>query len=106
MAGRLTMLQDGYAVLSTDGPGEYDIAFEAFAGVAPRTLTPGTVAYIGTGGPLPEGADAGLPAGRLLGSLRGAGCAARLGAQQAWRVALVCPLAAHQAFLKIWGPGR
>ncbi|KAL4436361.1 hypothetical protein ABPG77_009923 [Micractinium sp. CCAP 211/92] len=51
-------IKDGYAVLCTDGPGEYDIAFEAFAGVAPRTLTPGTVAYIGTGGPLPEGADA------------------------------------------------
>lgn len=56
--------QDGYAVLSTDGPGEYDVAFEAFAGVAPRTLAPGTVAYIGTGGPLPEGADAGLCSSR------------------------------------------
>lgn len=51
--------QDGYAVLSSDGPGEYDVAFEAFAGVAPASLSPGTVAYIGTGGPLPEGADAG-----------------------------------------------
>ncbi|KAI7845411.1 hypothetical protein COHA_001116 [Chlorella ohadii] len=50
--------QDGYAVLSSDGPGEYDVAFEAFAGVAPQTLQPSTVAYIGTGGPLPEGADA------------------------------------------------
>ena len=52
-------MQDGYAVLSSDGPGEYEVAFEAFAGAAPRTLQPGTVAYIGTGGPLPEGADAG-----------------------------------------------
>jgi gephyrin len=51
-------VQDGYAVVSSDGPGEYDVAFEAFAGVAPRTLAPGAVAYIGTGGPLPEGADA------------------------------------------------
>lgn len=32
---------------------------QAFAGVAPQVLQPGTVAYIGTGGPLPEGADAG-----------------------------------------------
>lgn len=45
-------LQDGYAVASSDGPGEYEIAFEAFAGVAPRTLSPGTVAYIGTGAQL------------------------------------------------------
>ena len=52
------LLQDGYAVVASDGPGEYDVAFEAFAGVAPRTLAPGAVAYIGTGGPLPEGADA------------------------------------------------
>lgn len=34
------------------------MAFEAFAGAEPETLPPGTVAYIGTGGPLPEGADA------------------------------------------------
>ncbi|PSC71843.1 Molybdopterin biosynthesis CNX1 [Micractinium conductrix] len=51
-------IKDGYAVLSSDGPGEYEVAFEAFAGAAPRALQPGTVAYIGTGGPLPEGADA------------------------------------------------
>lgn len=109
-------MQDGYAAVSSDGPGEYEVAFEvrrctrwrrrigtfvaamhgglllfqsvadgapcmpmrarshawhdpqpaqshprpqAFAGVAPQTLQPGTVAYIGTGGPVPEGADAG-----------------------------------------------
>lgn len=63
-----SIVQDGYAVLSTDGPGEYDVAFEAFAGVAPRTLSPGTVAYIGTGGPLPEGADAGLHQGSFDGT--------------------------------------
>ena len=45
-------LQDGYAVLSSDGPGEYEVGFEAYAGAPPRTLTPGTVAYIGTGAPL------------------------------------------------------
>ena len=50
--------QDGYAALSSDGPGEYTVAFEAFAGMAPQQLQPGTVAYIGTGGPLPEGSDA------------------------------------------------
>jgi gephyrin len=50
-------------VVSSDGTGEYEVAFEAFAGLSPRTLQPGTVAYIGTGGPLPEGSDAGwLPA--------------------------------------------
>ena len=58
-APRTPHRQDGYAVLSSDGPGEYEVAFEAFAGAAPRALQPGTVAYIGTGGPLPEGADAG-----------------------------------------------
>ncbi len=36
-------------MLSSDGPGEYDVAFEAFAGVAPSAHQPGTVAYIGTG---------------------------------------------------------
>lgn len=51
-------IKDGYAVVSSDGPGEYEVAFEAFAGVAPGSLQPGSVAYIGTGGPLPEGADA------------------------------------------------
>jgi gephyrin len=45
-------------VLSTDGPGEYEVAFEAFAGAPPSALAPGSIAYIGTGGPLPEGADA------------------------------------------------
>lgn len=44
-----SLLQDGYAVVSSDGPGEYEVAFEAFAGAPPRTLSPGAVAYIGTG---------------------------------------------------------
>ncbi|RMZ52878.1 hypothetical protein APUTEX25_000997, partial [Auxenochlorella protothecoides] len=51
-------IKDGYAVRAVDGPGVYPVAFEAFAGAEPETLPPGTVAYIGTGGPLPEGADA------------------------------------------------
>lgn len=52
------LLQDGYAVIASDGPGEYDVAFEAHAGTSPHVLSPGSIAYIGTGGPLPEGADA------------------------------------------------
>eukprot|EP00884_Botryococcus_braunii_P007016 jgi/Botrbrau1/16315/Bobra.0066s0083.1 len=51
-------IKDGYAVLSSDGPGEYDVAFEVFAGTKQQRLQAGTVAYIGTGGPLPLGADA------------------------------------------------
>lgn len=51
-------IKDGYAVLSSDGPGEYEVASESFAGVVPEPLRPGTVAYIGTGGPVPDGADA------------------------------------------------
>lgn len=43
---------------SADGPGIYPVAFEAFAGRAPEPLPEGFIAYIGTGGPLPEGADA------------------------------------------------
>ncbi|KAK9807616.1 hypothetical protein WJX72_004182 [[Myrmecia] bisecta] len=52
------MCQDGYAVVSSDGVGKFEVAFEALAGSAPGKLQPGTVAYIGTGGALPEGADA------------------------------------------------
>ncbi len=43
------MPQDGYAVVSSDGPGDYDIAFEALAGAAAGHLNAGTVAYITTG---------------------------------------------------------
>jgi gephyrin len=56
--GYRASIKDGYAVVSSDGPGEYDIAFEAHAGTAPGKLSPGTVAYVSTGGPVPEGADA------------------------------------------------
>ena len=42
-------VQDGYAVVSSDGPGDYDVAFEVFAGTAQAELQAGTVAYIGTG---------------------------------------------------------
>jgi len=56
--GYRASIKDGYAVVSSDGPGEYTVALEAHAGKAPEALTPGTVAYISTGGPVPEGADA------------------------------------------------
>ncbi|EIE21770.1 molybdopterin biosynthesis protein [Coccomyxa subellipsoidea C-169] len=51
-------IKDGYAVVSADGPGDYDVAFEALAGTAAGQLKAGSVAYITTGAPLPDGADA------------------------------------------------
>ncbi len=51
--------KDGYAVVAADGPGDYPLVGEVTAGrVADFTLTPGTIAYITTGAPLPVGADA------------------------------------------------
>ncbi len=44
-------MQDGYAVRSADGAGEYDVEFEQLAGSAPGSLSQGKVAYITTGGP-------------------------------------------------------
>lgn len=48
------MLQDGYAVVASDGPGEYPVIAESRAGndALGVTLTPGTVAYVTTGGVL------------------------------------------------------
>ena len=52
-------VKDGYAVVATDGPGEYPVIGRAVAGQMPDfTVTPGTVAYITTGAPLPAGANA------------------------------------------------
>ncbi|XWS52742.1 hypothetical protein CRYUN_Cryun11dG0098200 [Craigia yunnanensis] len=53
-------LQDGYAVVASDGPGEYPVITESRAGNdgVGVTVTPGTVAYVTTGGPIPDGADA------------------------------------------------
>lgn len=52
-------VKDGYAVIAADGPGDYPVIGEVTAGrVADFTLSPGTVAYITTGAPLPAGADA------------------------------------------------
>lgn len=46
------MLQDGYAVVAADGPGEYPVITESRAGndALGVTVTPGTVAYVTTGG--------------------------------------------------------
>jgi hypothetical protein len=44
--------QDGYAVIAADGPGEYSVIAEARAGNdgVGVIVTPGTVAYVTTGG--------------------------------------------------------
>lgn len=46
------LIQDGYAVVAADGPGEYNVIGEARAGddAADLVVVPGTVAYITTGG--------------------------------------------------------
>lgn len=47
-------VKDGYAVVSADGPGEYPVVAESRAGddALGLTLSPGTVAYVTTGGSL------------------------------------------------------
>ncbi|VFQ94075.1 unnamed protein product [Cuscuta campestris] len=53
-------IKDGYAVVASDGPGDYPVITESRAGNDGLgvVVTPGTVAYITTGGPVPDGADA------------------------------------------------
>ncbi|PWA44148.1 molybdopterin biosynthesis CNX1 protein / molybdenum cofactor biosynthesis enzyme CN [Artemisia annua] len=53
-------IKDGYAVIAADGPGEYPVITESRAGNDGLgvTVTPGTLAYVTTGGPIPDGADA------------------------------------------------
>ncbi|GAB2274490.1 calnexin Cnx1 [Dionaea muscipula] len=53
-------VKDGFAVIAADGPGDYPIITESRAGNdgVGVTLAPGTVAYVTTGGPIPDGADA------------------------------------------------
>ena len=52
-------IKDGYAVVAGDGPGIYPVVGAATAGHLPDfTLQPGQVAYITTGAPVPDGADA------------------------------------------------
>ena len=45
-------VKDGYAVIAADGPGEYPVVAESRAGddALGVTLSPGTVAYVTTGG--------------------------------------------------------
>lgn len=51
--------KDGYAVVAADGPGDYPLIGEVSAGaLADFSVARGTVAYITTGAPLPNGADA------------------------------------------------
>lgn len=53
-------VKDGFAVIAADGPGDYPVIAESRAGndAADVIVSSGTVAYITTGGPVPEGADA------------------------------------------------
>lgn len=52
-------VKDGYAVVAADGSGIYKVIGEVTAGhVADFRVEPGTVAYITTGAPMPNGADA------------------------------------------------
>ncbi|RME18974.1 MAG: molybdopterin molybdenumtransferase MoeA, partial [Candidatus Zixiibacteriota bacterium] len=52
-------VKDGFAVVAADGPGDYPVIGEVTAGhPADFRVRPGAVAYITTGAPVPEGADA------------------------------------------------
>ncbi|MCB9137370.1 MAG: molybdopterin molybdenumtransferase MoeA [Caldilineaceae bacterium] len=52
-------VKDGYAVVASDGPGDYPVIGQVTAGrMADFTLEAGSVAYITTGAPVPMGADA------------------------------------------------
>jgi gephyrin len=54
-------VKDGFAVRCADGAGEFPVAAASRAAARdgpPAPLQPGTVAYITTGAPVPEGADA------------------------------------------------
>lgn len=51
--------KDGYAVIAADGPGTYPVVGHVLAGhPAGYVQAPGSVSYITTGAPVPEGADA------------------------------------------------
>lgn len=45
-------MQDGYAVVASDGPGDYPVIIESRAGndAVGVTVTSGTIAYVTTGG--------------------------------------------------------
>eukprot|EP00300_Choanocystis_sp_HF-7_P036931 c52890_g1_i1.p1 GENE.c52890_g1_i1~~c52890_g1_i1.p1 ORF type:complete len:436 (-),score=99.20 c52890_g1_i1:85-1335(-) len=56
-------IMDGYAVVSSDGRGEYSVVGSSVAGTDPESILvePGTIAYVTTGAPVPSGADAVIP---------------------------------------------
>ncbi|KAF9145607.1 hypothetical protein BGX30_007942 [Mortierella sp. GBA39] len=60
--GYRASILDGYAVIDTDGPGQYPVTAVSIAaassGGSATTLLPGQIARITTGGALPEGATA------------------------------------------------
>ncbi|KAF9320515.1 hypothetical protein BG003_005901 [Podila horticola] len=59
--GYRAAILDGYAVIDTDGPGEYPVTAVSIATASdgyPVKLLPGQIARITTGGALPEGATA------------------------------------------------
>lgn len=51
-------MQDGYAVLSSDGVGTFPVTGAVRCGVVGAEVAQGTVAYITTGAAIPSGADA------------------------------------------------
>ncbi|KAF0692496.1 Aste57867_16440 [Aphanomyces stellatus] len=53
-------VMDGYAVVASDGVGEFPVLNRVAAGDVPNSVyvTPGHVAYVTTGCPVPDGADA------------------------------------------------
>ena len=51
-------IMDGYAVAAPLAPGQYAISSKALAGGASAPLSPGSVAYITTGAPMPPGSNA------------------------------------------------
>ncbi|CAH9133205.1 unnamed protein product [Cuscuta epithymum] len=53
-------IKDGFAVVASDGVGDYPVITESRAGNDGLgvVVTPGTAAYVTTGGPIPDGADA------------------------------------------------
>eukprot|EP00283_Hemiselmis_rufescens_P022639 CAMPEP_0173464550 /NCGR_PEP_ID=MMETSP1357-20121228/70147_1 /TAXON_ID=77926 /ORGANISM="Hemiselmis rufescens, Strain PCC563" /LENGTH=404 /DNA_ID=CAMNT_0014432467 /DNA_START=28 /DNA_END=1238 /DNA_ORIENTATION=- len=55
-----TSIVDGYAVDSSDGPGVYPVIAtpSRAGGAAASPMSKGSVCYVTTGGPVPEGADA------------------------------------------------
>lgn len=60
-------IMDGFAIVASDGPGEYPVLNVVTAGQYPtETLTSGKIYRITTGSPLPEGADAVVPIEQTL----------------------------------------